>query len=73
MDGISKMNKEALIMQTGENAYTIASNILNDEYSTLSCMKWYLRGLALSDAIRKVLVDAEMRENMQNNFLLTIH
>ena len=63
MDVISKWDQNVLIGSLGLEPYTIAKQHLHDARDTLSCLRWYARGLSLYDSIRKVMVDQEVRTN----------
>ncbi len=64
MDGVSKLTKQDVVMIAGERAFNAAQEVIGDEYLTVTCIKWYIRGLTLTDATRKILVDDEIRANI---------
>lgn len=66
MDTWSRTKKDDLITSAGQEIYDAASQYFSDERSLLSCMRWYCRGLILTDSIRKVLVDNEVTANCRH-------
>lgn len=50
----------------GEGKYYEIFRNIKDEKMIISCMKWVCRGLSVSDAIRKVMVDKEISLNATN-------
>lgn len=63
MDIWSRKKKAELIDKTGQEALDIVTQYFPDEKNQLSCLRWFCRGLKLSDSIRKVFVDQEVSEN----------
>lgn len=63
MDSWSKQKKNDFLHEFGEDVWECTIDILKDTAMTERALRWYGRGLALDDAIRKVLVDAEISEN----------
>lgn len=66
LDGWSRKSLRELIEITGEDIYNAVKDYLPDDKLAASCLKWYGRGLSLSDSIRKILVDAEVSANCLN-------
>ncbi len=62
-DAWSSVKKGDLISNIGNDEWDTIGLYLKDERQQLTCARWRCRGLALSDAIRKVLVDTEVSEN----------
>ena len=56
-----------LIHEFGQDAWNIVSHILDDKKLCEYALRWYGRGLSLSDSIRKVLVDKEIDTNAKKN------
>ena len=63
IDSWSRKKAEYLEEKTGKEVLQFARDFFGDEKQALSCVKWRCRGLALEDAVRKTLVDAEVGEN----------
>lgn len=65
-DKWSRKKLDELIELVGKDVYISLSANLNAD-QVKAAMKWYCRGLALNDAIRKVLVDDEVSQNAINS------
>ena len=65
IDRFSRMNEEELVKGSyaGNAAMKIIMDNLHDYKDALTAMRWHARGLTVEDSIRKVLVDAEVRDN----------
>ena len=63
IDQWSRVSGADLVEKVGPEVSSAAAVYLGNEKQLLSCLKWRCRGLALSDAIRKVLVDTEVSNN----------
>ncbi len=59
IDGCSRLDSQQYVSQ---EVVEIVSHIVEQE-DVKSCLRWYMRGLDLDLAIRKALVDAEIRQN----------
>lgn len=65
LDAYSRISKEAILKQTGlsPEALEVIENVLPSTQGQMCCLRWYMRGLPLTDCIRKSLVDEEIRQN----------
>lgn len=63
IDSWSRVSSAELVERVGADVSSAAAVYLGNEKQLLSCLKWRCRGLALSDAIRKALVDTEVADN----------
>lgn len=63
IDAWSRKKADFIEERAGTEVLRYARDFFGDEKQALSCAKWRCRGLALEDAVRKVLVDAEVTEN----------
>ena len=61
-DKVSSESEKSLKESVGEKNYNAISEYF-DGKDILTCMRWFVRGLSLGDAIRKVQVDLEVSEN----------
>lgn len=66
IDFWSRKKLDFLKENTGEDVYKKTTGLFSDEKDVLSCLKWRCRGLALKDAVRKILVDKEIADNSQH-------
>lgn len=68
IDHWSRTSKEKLIEETddGEEIWDLICNYFGEEEDVITCLRWYKRGLALSDCIRKQFVANEVRYNYFN-------
>ena len=71
LDGWSRTKKENIINALGQEAWDAIAANLADEKMELSAAKWTLRGLKLSDAIRKAMVDREVTDNYEESLKKT--
>ena len=62
-DPWSSVSESKLKEELGPDAVKVIEEHLENPKLRLACMRWACRGLALSDAIRKVLVDKEISDN----------
>lgn len=65
IDYWSRKKKKDLLkgMEKPEEVEEIIKGYLPEDQDILTCLRWYRRGLPLSDCVRKVLVDDEVNEN----------
>lgn len=61
-DGVSAMSEDDLKEFIGFDGYQIVCHYFSDK-ETIACMRWFVRGLSLGDAIRKVQADVEVSQN----------
>ena len=66
VDWISKETETSLKQATNEKNYHVICEYFTGK-DILTCMRWFVRGLSLGDAIRKVHVDLEVSENAINS------
>ncbi len=62
IDTISRWKAEELKNRAGAVVYDYVMSVF-DEKDGETCVRWYLRGLALKDAVKKTQVDIEIRDN----------
>lgn len=63
LDDWSQVQLADLVDMCGRDIEECVRTHLKEEADVISCLKWYARGLRIDFAIRKVLVDAEIRKN----------
>ena len=63
LDRFSAMGLADLGEAVGKEKTDIVSGYLPDLKDRASCLRWHLRGMTLEDSIRKVMADAEIRQN----------
>lgn len=52
--------KDVIIKSIGTDVWNLINEHIKDDKQAVSCAKWICRGLTVTDAIRKTLVDAEI-------------
>lgn len=62
MDKVSRETEESLRQAVNDKNYNVICSYLSGK-DILTCMRWFIRGISLGDAIRKVQVDLEVSEN----------
>ena len=68
MDKVSRESEKSLEEAVGSKNHKVIKEYFNGK-DVLTCMRWFVRGLSLGDAIRKVQVDLEVNENAKKSSL----
>ena len=66
MDKVSRESEKNLKEAAGQKNYKVIKEYFEGK-DILTCMRWFVRGLSLGDAIRKVQVDLEVTQNAINS------
>jgi len=70
IDSLSRLKKDDLIekIPDGEAVWDAVTQYIPYQKDAEAVLRWHLRGLPLHDAVRKGLVDAEIRDNMSQKW-----